>query len=492
MLWFRSIKLIFLFVLLANIAVAQEKYWVDQIDVDSPGIAEILPVSEFCSEWLAACSFRLDTGQYQELIRQGIHPSRVLSLTTASEMTGQPLLGFALEQIEAEVFAELGLNGQGVKIGIIDGGFLKANKDNSLKHFFENELVKSYKDYITPDMAEYGGATGLDDNHGTEVWQLIGGFNSDKNIQFGLATSSEYYLARTDHGAYEKRIEEDYLIQAMEDMEKEGVKLINISLGYNIGFKSPEANYKVRQMDGKTTKLAKAVDYAALNKGMLIVVAAGNDAKTKWKIIDTPADAQFALTVGASKFKIWDKMNYSSIGPDFTDFVKPDVSVYSTLGTSYSTPVVTGMAACLWQLKPELTNFEIIDAFKRAGNFYPYPNNYLGYGVPTASNLIKVINGDTIPKLKPIQTRKAFHKISVDENMKYIVAFHKKDDRNVINRVVYRPKKKSGKNQKNRKRHAVLRPTRSGCTGNFLGVMKSFCPFFNPLFVNRSNSLFFH
>ncbi|MFY0606176.1 MAG: S8 family serine peptidase [Cyclobacteriaceae bacterium] len=358
----------------------------------------------------------------------------------ASIQENKALLGFALEQIEAEKFIELGLNGAGVKVGIIDGGFLKANKDKSLSHFFENELVKSYKDYITPDMEEYGGAAGLDDNHGTEVWQLIGGLNRDKNIQFGLATAAEYYLARTDHGAYEKRIEEDYLIQAMEDMEKEGVKLINISLGYNVGFKSPEANYKVSQMDGKTTKLAKAVDYAALNKGMLIVVAAGNDAKTKWKIIDTPADAKYALTVGASKFKIWDKMSYSSIGPDFTDFVKPDISVYSTLGTSYSTPVVTGMAACLWQLKPELTNFEMMEIFKRAGNFYPYPNNYLGYGVPTASSLLKVIQGDSIPKLEPISTNKSIHKISVDEGLNYIVGFHKKDGYKVIKRLVYRPK----------------------------------------------------
>ena len=114
-------------------------------------------------------------------------------------------------------------------------------------------------------------------------------------------------------------------------------------------------------MDGKSTAIARAVEIATTQKGMLIVVAAGNEARDAWQTLSTPGDAQHALTVGASKFDIWDKMDYSSIGPDYTDFVKPDISVYSTLGTSYSTPIVTGLVACIWQMDSTLTNLEIID-----------------------------------------------------------------------------------------------------------------------------------
>ncbi|MFT4834749.1 MAG: subtilisin family serine protease [Flavobacteriaceae bacterium] len=418
----------------------QAKYWLSAKDTTSAKQLVNLLQPTFCSQWLGQCSYLLTSEQTESLFNSGIEITPVQQYEPASFDTGSELLGFPLEQIKAEYFIKLGLNGKGVKIGIIDGGFLKADNDKSLTHLFENDLVKEYKDYITPKMEPYSGAIGLDDNHGTEVWQLIGGVRTDKNVQYGLATASEYYLARTDHGAYEKRIEEDYLIQAMEDMYSKGVRLFNLSIGYNLGFKAPELNYRVEQMDGKTTALAKAVEHAALEKGMLIVVAAGNDAKTKWQIIDTPADAPHALTVGASKFEIWDKMDYSSIGPDFTDFVKPDISVYSTLGTSFSTPIVTGMAACIWQYDTTLTNLEIIEIFKKAGNFYPYPNNYLGYGVPTAENILKVMRDEPLVRPKTVNAKKEY-RFKLNKSISYVVAFQKKDERNVMARFVYRPKK---------------------------------------------------
>lgn len=434
-----AIKLVLLLIFSVPLK-AQKKYWVFHKNLTEKSVSILLPEPENCSEWLGACSYFLTLDQQQNLREQKISISPVLNFSYLQASGEMENLGFALEQIEAEVFISKGLTGKGIKIGIIDGGFLKADEDASLEHFFENNLVRGYKDYVTPDLQEYQGAKGLADDHGTEVWQLIGGHNRAKNVRFGLATEAEYYLARTDHGAYERRIEEDYMIEALEWMEKNGVRLVNISLGYNKGYNDPGENYQVEQMDGKTTAIARAVEIAATEKGMLIVVAAGNEARdSSWQILSSPGDAEHVLTVGSSKFEIWDKMNYSSIGPEFLAYVKPDVVIYSALGTSYSTPIVTGLAACIWQLEPDLTNLELINILKRAGNFYPYPNNYVGYGVPTCPDILQVLKGEEPGRPSKIRTSRNVYVHRGKFDVNYLVAFHKKDDRNVLGRVVYRP-----------------------------------------------------
>ncbi|MEM9894786.1 MAG: S8 family serine peptidase [Bacteroidota bacterium] len=293
-------------------------------------------------------------------------------------------LGFALEQINARSIIEEGLSGSGVKIGIIDGGFLGAPDSPSLKKIFEKKLIAGYKDYLDSSAAPYSGSKALDDGHGTEVWRLLAGFNDERNIQYGLATGAIYYLARTDHGAYEKRTEEENAVKAMEWMATEGVQIINLSLGYNYGYRNKTENYTKEQMDGKSTLLTKAINRLSESHDILFVVAAGNDGGTKWKIIGSPADAASALTVGATKFSIWDKVRYSSLGPVHLDYVKPEIACYASAGTSFSTPIISGLAACLLEANPRLSSTDLKTIITQSGNL-PYPNNYLGYGVPDAS-----------------------------------------------------------------------------------------------------------
>ncbi|REE05789.1 subtilase family protein [Marinoscillum furvescens DSM 4134] len=412
-------------------AFSQQKVWISHADTNNL----CLPKPEFCSSWLPYCSYSVSEDVYHTL---GSKALPVQLFKPATLPISSPVLGFALEQIEAKAFLQEGLNGAGIKIGIIDGGFLKANKSKSLKHVFEAERVKNYQDFVTPELTPYDGIARLDDGHGTEVWQLIGGKHPGKNIQYGLATHAEYYLARTDHGAYEKRIEEDHLIAALEQMHRMGVRLVNVSLGYNIGYTNPEENYRREQMDGKSTLLAKTISAAALEKGMLIIVAAGNEALDPWQIVSTPGDAEHALTVGASKFDIWDKMNYSSIGPSWLPYVKPDIAVYASSGTSYAAPVVTGMAACIWQRDSTLSNFEVMDLLKSAGNFHPYANNYLGHGVPTCTRILKLMDGQTISRPNTLRTKKKSVKIPLKTEASYVVAFHKTNEKNVANRYMYR------------------------------------------------------
>jgi subtilisin family serine protease len=363
---------------------------------------------------------------------------KLVFLFLSSSLFGQQL-GFALEQINGQAIIEAGLTGKGVKVGIIDGGFLRADQAESLKEIFAKGLVVGYRDYVTPKSEPYSGSPGFDDGHGTEVWSLIAGFSKERNVQFGLATGAQFYLARTDHGGYEKRIEEEWAIEAMEWMAKEGVKVINMSLGYNFGYTDRSENYQPEQMDGKTTEITKAVDRISEKYGILFIISAGNDGDKKWRIIAAPADAKSALTVGATKFKVWDHMHYSSRGPEFLEYVKPEISCYSSLGTSFSAPIITGLAACLLETKPTLSGEELKQLILQSGNL-DAPNNFTGYGVPDAEIALKLVREEGTESLTSIRTEKKSYKIDLTEPSIYVTIYHK-DGWKVLDKQVIRSKK---------------------------------------------------
>ena len=56
--------------------------------------------------------------------------------------------------------------------------------------------------------------------------------------------------------------------------------------------------------------------------------------------------------------------------------------VINDVGTSFSSPLVAGLVACLWQALPDKTAKEIIDLVRRSANQYQRPDNVYGYGVP--------------------------------------------------------------------------------------------------------------
>jgi subtilisin family serine protease len=88
--------------------------------------------------------------------------------------------------------------------------------------------------------------------------------------------------------------------------------------------------------------------------------------------------------------------SFSSIGPSQDGRVKPDVvaqgapaalisgrgTLVHDMGTSFSTPIVSGLVACLWQALPQKTAREIIQMVRESANQYNDPTNIFGYGVP--------------------------------------------------------------------------------------------------------------
>jgi len=350
----------------------------------------------------------------------------ILPLISASQE-----LSFALEQINASAIIQSDLTGKGVKVGIIDGGFLNANERPSLSGHFKENRISFYKDYITPNLKDYGGSRGQDDGHGTQVWENIGGMNPETKVQYGLATDSEYFLARTDHAVFERRIEEKYLIQAVQDMVKLGVRIINISLGYTNGYSRKNENYTPEMIDGKSTWITSSVDSLLAVHEVLLIVSAGNDGHTKWRTLSAPADSENVLTVGASKLNLPEKMRYSSIGSEQLEYVKPDVSCFATAGTSFSAPVITGLVACMVQKQPDISNYEIIQIIKGSSSLYPFPNNHTGYGVPDASKILSTMDSYQNHSMQIIESEK--NRVFIESNdTSRVVIYHKKDQWKVI------------------------------------------------------------
>ncbi len=417
----------------------QSKYWIyfeDEYPMNSMKDSLLTNgiTFESSSYWLHAISARLNKDDISDLTERGYikRIEKCLQFEPLRSDVTIHELGFALEQINASVFLDQGLTGKGVKIGIIDGGFLSANIDKNLEEVFRQGRVAAYKDYLTPEATPYTGSQFADDHHGTEVWQMIAGKN-DK-IRFGLASDATFYLARTDHGISEKRIEEDFLIEALEWMHDQGVKLINLSLGYTDGYDDPNENYAPQDMNGQSA-VAQAVQIAYTEKGMLIVAAAGNDGdRSKWQVVNTPADAKGALAVGASKYQLQDKMPYSSIGPPDLPYQKPDVACFAASGTSFSTPVITGMAASIWQFNPTLSNKEVREIIVKSSSLFPFGNNYLGYGIPDCQIALEILNDSTgSGKLDSLSVDRNKWITQLKRKQKVIV-YHKMDGWKVIKR----------------------------------------------------------
>ncbi|GLU53104.1 S8 family serine peptidase [Dyadobacter frigoris] len=393
------------------------------------------------SKWLNAVSAVLTSEQAQE-VRQLSFVKEVVPMTSGfyiaqTKPVERAQMAQVMSQVQANAFQKAGISGKDVTIGVIDAGFYGADSSLSLQHIFSNKRILGIHDYVKPGRSGdllFSTAESFSDMHGTEVLTAISGIDNQDQMQYGLALNSKFYLARTDYSLREWRGEEDNWIAAMEWMDSLGVRLINTSLGYAKGFSDPSENYKPSQMDGKTSAITRAAQIAADRKGIMIVVSAGNEGEDKsWGIISAPADARGVLSIGATNAKLWNRIGYSSVGPEFLNYVKPNVSCFSLYGTSLSAPVITGFAACMMQVNPKLSNKEVIELIEKSAHLYPYGNNFVGYGVPLASRALALARAPYLPnhsKLVTATGRNCEVEVTTNENL--VAIYRKKNSKDVL------------------------------------------------------------
>nr|WP_229236109.1 S8 family serine peptidase [Dyadobacter tibetensis] len=393
------------------------------------------------SKWLNAVSAKLTREQVAQLENldfvasvEPIDPGFYIAATAPVE---RAQMAPVMSQVQAEIFQKQNITAKNITIGVIDAGFYGADSSYSLEQIFQNKRILGIRDFVKPGRPGellFSTAESFSDMHGTEVLASIAGIDAKDQIQYGLATNAKFYLARTDYSMREYRGEEDNWIAAMEWMDSLGVRLINTSLGYAKGFTDPKENYTPAQMDGKTSAITKAAQIASDKKGILLIVSAGNEGEDKsWEIVSAPADARGVLSIGATNSKLWNRIGYSSMGPEFLPYVKPNVSCFSLYGTSLSAPVITGFAACLLQANPKLTNKELIGVIEKSAHLYPYGNNYVGYGVPQASRALALAKAPYLPSNSRMVKAKGRNiTIDVKSNEQLVALYRKKNTKDVI------------------------------------------------------------
>lgn len=403
------------------------------------------------SKWLNAVSAFLTPAQKGlverlPFVKEVRQIDRNIIVTSTNIDVNPEYMHVAMKQMGLGYYIAAGLDGKGVNVGVIDAGFFMAQSDNYTSHLVTEGKIKIQKDFVDPsrtDLITVSATTA--DGHGKTVLSMIGGYDEKAKVQFGMAPNASFYLARTENGDREHRLEEDHWIMAMEWMDSLGVRLISTSLGYAINMDDPNDNYTQAQMDGSTASITKAAQIAYDEKGIFLTVSAGNEGgNPAWRIISAPADAKGVLSVGATRDQYLDKIDYSSIGPEHLSYLKPNVSCFSPNGTSFSCPAVAGFVACMMQKAPYLTNKELYDIILRSSHLYPYGNNYIGYGVPQADRALELIKNKTVSFKTVSQTEVKSSKFTMkklSKDLTEVVVFNKKNETIVIDQAIVPVKK---------------------------------------------------
>lgn len=321
--------------------------------------------------------------------------------------------------LKGEYLHEQGFNGENMTIAICDNGFYNVNNNKVFRHIFEDNRLLGTYDYVDGDSLVYNDNAG---KHGAACLSFIGGIKSiggaKPNQYIGTAVKSSFYLFHTEDNSGERLQEEFNLAAALERCSQLGVDVVSISLGYNT-FDVASENHDTSDMHKNNTPAAKAVNMAS-SKGMLVCVAAGNQAG--WQYIMTPSDADSAFCI-ASVDANGVIAPSSSMGLPGDPRIKPNVAAAGQSvnflndagniavgsGTSFATPSLAGMAACLWQAFPDKTNWEIKTAIERSASQYLTPDKRVGYGIPDFQKAYNLLATPTFVTNKSLENEIAVY-----------------------------------------------------------------------------------
>ncbi len=371
----------------------------------------------FQSRWLNAVSAELRAGEVDRLrahpLIAGVEPVRRLT-RTPSDVVGKPLVpsdsgslgrhGWAYEQlaqIGVTALHRAGLDGTGVRVALLDNGY----------HYTEHPAfaqlqVIAARDFINgndtvtdqTDQPVTGDETRSDQNiHGAQVLSLIAGDDAGRFV--GVAPRARFILGKTEDNGEEMPIEEDRWVAGLEWADSLGADIVSSSLGYTTW--DDGTGYTFDDLDGRTTVTARAAA-AAVQRGMVVVVAAGNEAGTVWNAITTPADAPGVIAVGSVDVPLPGTRDpvlasTSSHGPTADGRIKPDLvapgqgvvaanirggGYMRVHGTSFAAPLVAGVCALLLQAQPEWTPEDVLEALRSTALDLGEtgPDNLYGWG----------------------------------------------------------------------------------------------------------------
>ncbi|MDP4285015.1 MAG: S8 family serine peptidase [Bacteroidota bacterium] len=372
-----------------NVIIHNQSKWLNQVCIQTSDSTALAKINNF--------PFVVNTQpvkriSHQQLITKTKFTEEINKITSPlspADPTDLYSYGNSYTQIhihEGEYLHNKGFHGEGMLMAIIDAGFYHYQTLPAFDSIRMNNQIMETYDFVGNKISvneEY--------EHGMECLSIIAGNIPGQLV--GSCPKAKFYLYRSEDISSESPIEEENWIAAAERADSIGIDVTSTSLGYNT-FDNPQFNYTYADMDGHTSMIAKGASLAA-QKGMIVIVAAGNEGNNSWHYILTPADADSVLTVGAVDAS-GNPAGFSSYGPSSDGRVKPVIAsmgvataISSTTGpivtgngTSFATPNMAGLVTCLWQAFPEFTNMEIIEAVKKSSSIYNSPDDRIGYGIP--------------------------------------------------------------------------------------------------------------
>jgi serine protease AprX len=304
-------------------------------------------------------------------------------------------LDASLPHIRVPMLWQEHLTGQGIRVAVVDSGIDFDHPD------FTGRIIEA---------ADFTG-TGPGDRHGhgTHCAGVLAGSGAMSDGHYrGVAPDAELFIAKVLHGDGQGMMSD--VMMGLEWAVEQGVQVISLSLG------GPGP------CDG-TDALSETCE-AAVERGVVVVVAAGNDGPTPYSV-GSPGCAAGVITVGAASDL--DRIAaFSSRGPTADGRTKPDVVLpgveiiapratattmgtpiddwyTASSGTSMATPHAAGLAALLLQAEPDLTPIEIKSRLMRTAIDLGAPANAQGAGRVDAWRAYTDETGDVIaPEPQPV------------------------------------------------------------------------------------------
>ena len=324
-----------------------------------------------------------------------------------------------IHMVNGDLLHQMGYRGEGMVIAILDAGFFHVNELPAFDSLWANNQILGTRDFVLP-----GNDVFLEYAHGMEVLSVIGGNLPGQLV--GTAPKASFWLLRSEEYDYENLIEEYNWVSAAEFADSVGADVINSSLGYTT-FDDPTKNHTCADMNGNTTVVTRGANTAG-SKGMIVINSAGNSGGSSWKCVSAPADGNSVLAIAAV-----DSMGhyaYFSSEGKVNSRVKPNVAamgqqtvvsgttgtILRANGTSFSSPIIAGLVACLWQSSITMNNYTIMQSVEVSSSQFTNPDSLLGYGLPDFYKALNIMN---ITNINYTETSRLFpnpftHEFTID------------------------------------------------------------------------------
>ncbi|AHC22710.1 S8 family peptidase [Paenibacillus polymyxa] len=257
-------------------------------------------------------------------------------------------------KIDASKTRNANCHGWGVEVAVLDSGMSES-------------FIKEHHDFTG-----YGSTPAI--HHGNKVANIIKRFARGSNIISCKVAHNPSGIKMID------------VLRAVDFvMNSTNARIINMSLGFGEDIAEDKC------------PLCESVNaYSRMKDDVVFVVAAGNEGKEG--TISRPGKAQEAVTVGAITDKGDAVARYSSKG--LPNENKPNIltsgSIYYNQeyddGTSYSTPIITGVIAALASNNSKPTLSKIKDTLYETADDIQAPRHHQGFGVMNLDRILEVLN----------------------------------------------------------------------------------------------------